>query len=576
MSAISLPSKLSGLARLLAQQNRLPEAEAEAIQEQAVAENKSFAAALLHSKKMTALELAEFASVTFGFPLLDLNALDADQLPGGIIDAKLMQSRRVLPLHRRGNRLFVAVSDPANLQVLDEIKFQTSLAVEPVVVEDDKLGALIEKRYAASTAALEDAVSGEDIDLDFADEEAAASASASEAEGMASEIDDAPVVKYIQKILLDAINSGASDIHFEPYEKYYRVRTRVDGILYEVAQPPLAIKEKIASRIKVISKLDISEKRVPQDGRMKLVLSKNRAIDFRVSTLPTLFGEKIVMRILDPSSATLGIDALGYDPDQKENLLNAIGRPYGMVLVTGPTGSGKTVSLYTCLNILNEPGINISTAEDPAEINLPGINQVNVNDKAGLSFAAALKSFLRQDPDIIMVGEIRDLETADIAIKAAQTGHMVLSTLHTNDAPGTLTRLMNMGVAPFNIASSVILITAQRLARRLCKCKQPVEIPREALLRAGFKEEELDGSWQPYGHIGCDICKGTGYKGRVGIYQVMPISDEISRIIMKNGTAHDIADQARREGVRDLRQSGLLKVKAGLTSLEEIEAVTNE
>ncbi len=575
MSATILPSKLSGLACALAQQNRLPEAELEAIQDQARAENKSFTAALLGSGKIRALELAEFASATFGFPLLDLNAVDPDQLPAAV-DPKVMQSRHILPLHRRGNRLFVAVSDPANLQVLDEVKFQTGLAVEPVVVEDDKLGALIAKRYAASAAALEEAVGGEEIDLDFADEEAAAAASASEDEGMASEIDDAPVVKYIQKILLDAINSGASDIHFEPYEKHYRVRCRVDGVLYEVAQPPLAIKDKIASRIKVISKLDISEKRVPQDGRMKLVLSKNRAIDFRVSTLPTLFGEKIVMRILDPSSATLGIDALGYDPDQKEHLLNAIGRPYGMVLVTGPTGSGKTVSLYTCLNILNEPSINISTAEDPAEINLPGINQVNVNDKAGLTFAAALKSFLRQDPDIIMVGEIRDLETADIAIKAAQTGHMVLSTLHTNDAPGTLTRLMNMGVAPFNIASSVILITAQRLARRLCKCKQPLDIPREALLRAGFQEDELDGGWQPYGHVGCDICKGTGYKGRVGIYQVMPISDEISRIIMKNGTAHDIADQARREGVLDLRQSGLRKVKAGLTSLEEIEAVTNE
>jgi type IV pilus assembly protein PilB len=392
-----------------------------------------------------------------------------------------------------------------------------------------------------------------------------------------ADIDDAPVVKYIQKILLDAINGGASDIHFEPYEKFYRVRYRTDGILYEVAQPPLAIKEKIASRIKVISKLDISEKRVPQDGRMKLVLSKTRAIDFRVSTLPTLFGEKIVMRILDPSSATLGIDALGYEPDQKEALLHAIGRPYGMVLVTGPTGSGKTVSLYTCLTLLNTPGINISTAEDPAEINLPGINQVNVNEKAGLTFAAALKSFLRQDPDIIMVGEIRDIETAETAIKAAQTGHMVMSTLHTNDAPTTLTRMLNMGIAPFNIASSVMLITAQRLARRLCsQCKQPITIPPEALLRAGFGEADLDGSWQPYHAVGCDVCKNTGYKGRVGIYQVMPISEEINRIIMKNGDAIDIAVQAKREGIRDLRQSGLLKIKQGLTSLEEVEAVTNE
>ncbi|HAF00749.1 MAG TPA: type IV-A pilus assembly ATPase PilB, partial [Methylophilaceae bacterium] len=392
------------------------------------------------------------------------------------------------------------------------------------------------------------------------------------------EVDDAPVVKFLQKMLLDAINMGASDLHFEPYEKFYRIRYRVDGVLREIAQPPLAIKDKLASRIKVISNLDISEKRIPQDGRMKLTLSKTRTIDFRVSTLPLIHGEKIVMRILDPTSATLGIEALGYEPEQKESLLYAVGRPYGLVLVTGPTGSGKTVSLYTCLNILNNPGVNISTAEDPAEIPLAGINQVNVNDKQGLTFAAALKSFLRQDPDIIMIGEIRDLETADMAIKAASTGHMVLSTLHTNDAPSTLTRLMNMGVAPFNIASAVSLITAQRLARRLCKnCKVPLNIPKEALLRVGFKEEELDGSWQLYGHKegGCEMCNG-GYKGRVGIYQVMPISDAISRIIMSNGNAHDIADQAKKEGVKDLRESGLLKVKQGLTSIEEVEAVTNE
>ena len=389
------------------------------------------------------------------------------------------------------------------------------------------------------------------------------------------EIDDAPVVRYLQKIMLDAINLGASDIHFEPYEKYYRIRYRRDGVLSEVAQPPMAIKDKVASRIKVLSRLDISEKRVPQDGRMKMVLSKNRAIDFRVSTLPTLYGEKIVMRILDPTSAQLGVDALGYEPWQKEILLDAVQRPYGMVLVTGPTGSGKTVSLYTCLNILNKPDVNISTAEDPAEIQLPGINQVNVNDKAGLTFSAALKSFLRQDPHVIMVGEIRDLETADIAIKAAQTGHMVMSTLHTNDAPGTLTRLLNMGVAPFNVASSVILITAQRLARRLCACKQPVDIPQEAMLAAGFTEEQLDGGWKPYKPVGCDICGGTGYKGRLGIYQVMPITDAMTRIILKGGDETDIADQARREGVLDLRQAGLLKVKAGLTSLEEVEAVTN-
>ena len=383
-------------------------------------------------------------------------------------------------------------------------------------------------------------------------------------------------MEFIQKMLLDAINEGASDIHFEPYEKYYRIRFRTDGLLREIAQPPLVLREKIASRIKVVSRLDIAEKRVPQDGRMKLQLSKTKAIDFRVSTLPTLHGEKIVMRILDPSSAMLGIDALGYEPDQRAAMMNAIERPYGMVLVTGPTGSGKTVSLYTCLNLLNKPGTNISTAEDPAEINLAGINQVNVNEKAGLTFATALRAFLRQDPDIIMVGEIRDLETAEISVKAAQTGHLVLSTLHTNDAPSTLTRLANMGVPSFNIASSVILITAQRLARRLCSCKKPVSVPVEALIQAGFSEEDLDGSWQLFGPGGCDRCKGSGYKGRVGIYQVMPISEDMQRIIMTTGNSLELAEQAQREGVRDLRQSGLLKVKQGVTSLEEVLATTNE
>jgi len=571
MAAATTSTRLSGLANALVQSGRLLEADAEAIQSQAGVDGIGFVTQLVQSKKMSSQEVAEFAARTFGFPLLDLAAISVDHLPNDVLDAKLIRSRRVLALQQRGNRLFIATSDPANLRALDDVRFKTSLAVEPVVVEDDKLGALIEKIAEATDTTLQN-LAGEDIDLEFTDEEALAQ----ENENASADVDDAPVVRFLHKILLDAINSGVSDIHFEPYEKYYRIRYRLDGILYEAAQPPLAIKDKLASRVKVISKLDISEKRIPQDGRMKLVLSKSRAIDFRVSTLPTLYGEKIVMRILDPAIATLGVDALGYEPDQKEILLNAVRRPYGMVLVTGPTGSGKTVSLYTCLNILNEPDVNISTAEDPVEINLPGVNQVNINDKTGLNFAAALKSFLRQDPDVIMVGEIRDLETADIAVKAAQTGHMVLSTLHTNDAPGTLTRLMNMGVAPFNIASAVILITAQRLGRRLCKCKRPIDIPREALLRAGFTEDELDGSWQPYGHVGCEICKGTGYKGRVGIYQVMPISDEMSRIIMKNGTAHDIADQAKREGVRDLRQSGLLKVKAGLTTLEEIEAITNE
>jgi len=444
--------------------------------------------------------------------------------------------------------------------------------LSPVVVEDDKLGRWIDKIVESKDTSMKSLDMDGDFDLDMGGEDLE-----QETENT-QEVDDAPVVKFLNKMLIDAINMGASDLHFEPYEKFYRVRYRVDGILKDITQPPLAIKDKLASRIKVISSMDISEKRIPQDGRMKLVLSKTRTIDFRVSTLPLIHGEKIVMRILDPSSATLGIEALGYEPIQKERLLSAVSRPYGLVLVTGPTGSGKTVSLYTCLNILNNPGVNIATAEDPCEIPLAGINQVNVNDKQGLTFAAALKSFLRQDPDIIMIGEIRDLETADMAIKAASTGHMVLSTLHTNDAPSTLTRLLNMGVAPFNIASAVSLITAQRLARRLCKnCKVPVDVPKEALLEVGFIEEDFNEKWQLYGpkEGGCEMCN-EGYKGRVGIYQVMPVTDAISRIIMKHGTAHDIADQAKLEGVNDLRRSGILKVMQGLTSIAEVEACTNE
>ena len=563
-------SHFSPLGRALVQQGKLVQADANAIQAEAAKANLSFVQQLVQTKKLSAREVSQFAANTFGYPLLDLNAIDPESLPANLIDAKIVSTHRVVALGKRGTRVFVAMSDPSNEQVLQEVKFATGLAMEPVVVEDDKLERFIKKIGEGVAKAID--ISAEDVDLsgiEVTDGEA-------QPDVVTEEVDDAPVVKYVTKVLLDAINGGASDIHFEPFEKFYRIRYRTDGVLYDVAQPPLAIKEKIASRIKVVSRLDISEKRVPQDGRMKLVLSKTKAIDFRVSTLATLFGEKICMRILDPSSATLGIEALGYEPDQQEQLLAAIGRPYGMVLVTGPTGSGKTVSLYTCLNILNKPGINISTAEDPAEINLPGINQVNINDKAGLTFPAALKSFLRQDPDIIMVGEIRDIETGEIAIKAAQTGHMVLSTLHTNDAPQTLTRLMNMGIAPFNIASSVIMVTAQRLARKLCACKQPVDIPETALLLAGYKEDDLDGTWQAFGPVGCEVCKNTGYKGRVGIYQVMPISEEMERIIMKNGTAIDLADQAQREGVRDLRQSGLLKVKKGATSLEEVEAVTNE
>jgi len=571
MATHAAQRNLAGLARALAQHGIVSENDADALQAQAAQAGITFVEQVLQNKRMTPPQMAAFASRAFGVPLFDLFAFDLDQIQKDLFDPKMALSRRVLPLSKRGNRLFVAVSDPANLQALEEVRFKTNLVPEPVVVEDDKLGHAIAKLVEASGANLKDLAQLDDLEIDFKDGAPAASPEED------SDVEDAPVVKYIQKILLDAISSGASDIHFEPYEKYYRIRYRVDGVLAEVAQPPLAIKDKVASRIKVISRLDIAEKRVPQDGRMKLVLSKNKAIDFRVSTLPTLFGEKIVMRILDSSGVKLGIEALGYDPEQQTALLSAIKRPYGMILVTGPTGSGKTVSLYTCLNILNQPGVNIATAEDPAEIQLPGVNQVNVNDKAGLTFANALRSFLRQDPDIVMVGEIRDLETADIAIKASQTGHLVLSTLHTNDAPTTLTRLQNMGVAPFNIASSVILITAQRLGRRLCpQCKQPEDIPPEALLRAGFKEEDLDGSWQPFGPVGCDHCKGSGYKGRVGIYQVMPITEEMRLLIMRSGNAMEIAAQAGREGVKDLRQSGLVKVKTGMTSLEEVEAVTNE
>jgi type IV pilus assembly protein PilB len=567
-SVTTLPS----LARALLQAGRISAQQADALHKKSIAEKVPFIDILLQSGSIDARSLAIFCSQTFGYPIIDFSAFNFHTLPEKVIDSKLMQSQRVVALAKRGNKISVAISDPTNTQSLDQIKFQTELAVEPVIVEHTHLLQLIEKLGQSAEQNLNELI-GDDLEnIDFVDEESATPSDP----GGPTDIDDAPVVKFLQKILIDAINQGASDLHFEPFEKFYRIRFRVDGILREVAQPPLAIKEKLASRIKVISKLDISEKRVPQDGRMKLAMSKTRSIDFRVSTLPTLFGEKIVMRILDGSQAQMGIDALGYDPDQKEILMEAIQRPYGMVLVTGPTGSGKTVSLYTCLNVLNKPGINIATAEDPAEINLPGVNQVNINDRAGLTFPVALKAFLRQDPDIIMVGEIRDLETADIAIKAAQTGHMVFSTLHTNDAPATLTRLMNMGVAPFNIASAVILITAQRLARRLCTCKQPTTIPDEALIEAGFTEDDLDGTWLPYKAIGCERCSGSGYKGRVGIYQIMPITEAIEQIILTHGTALEIEAQARRDGVKTLREAGLVKVKLGMTSLDEILGCTNE
>ena len=564
-------SALSGVARVLVHAGKLNAKTAEDLVKSSKEKKSSFLSSVLAAGAVSSAELAHTLSSALALPLLDLNSVDPQRLPRNVIDVKLAAQYQVLVLGKRGNRLFIGGADPTDQEAAERIKFATQLSPEWVIVEHDKLAKILEGAGASATESLENIVGG-DFEFDVTDDDSAAAA---ETQEVTTDVEDAPVVRFLQKMLIDAINARASDLHFEPYEYHYRVRFRVDGELREITQPPIAIKEKLASRIKVISRLDIAEKRVPQDGRMKLKFG-NKAIDFRVSTLPTLFGEKIVIRILDPSSAKLGIEALGYEKIEKDRLLKFIVRPYGMILVTGPTGSGKTVSLYTCLNILNQPGVNISTVEDPAEINLPGINQVNVNDKAGLTFSAALKSFLRQDPDIIMVGEIRDLETADIAIKAAQTGHMVMSTLHTNDAPTTLTRLLNMGVAPFNIASSVLLITAQRLTRRLCEvCKVLADYPREAMLKAGYAESDLDGTWRPYRAVGCSACS-NGYRGRVGIYQVMPISEEIQRIILSEGTAMDIADQADRDGVRDLRQSGLVKVRAGFTTLEEVIAATNE
>ncbi len=561
---------LSGAARVLVHAGKLNAKTAESLVRTAKEQRSSFVTALMAANALSPAELAHTLSAALALPLVDLGALKPELLPKGIVDAKLTNQYQVVVLGKRGNRLFIGGSDPTNHEAADRIKFATQLAPEWVIVEHDKLAKLLDSQGTTATESLE-ALSASDIDFEIADDVTEAESK----EDVTADVEDAPVVRFLQKMLIDAINARASDLHFEPYEYHYRVRFRVDGELREITQPPLVIKEKLASRIKVISRLDIAEKRVPQDGRMKLKFG-SKSIDFRVSTLPTLFGEKIVIRILDSSSAKLGIEALGYEKIEKDRLMECIKRPYGMILVTGPTGSGKTVSLYTCLNILNQPGVNIATVEDPAEINLPGINQVNVNDKAGLTFAAALKSFLRQDPDIIMVGEIRDLETADIAIKAAQTGHMVMSTLHTNDAPKTLTRLLNMGVAPFNIASSVLLITAQRLGRRLCEaCKTPADYPRDAMLKAGFKEDDLDGSWKPYRAVGCSACN-NGYKGRVGFYQVMPITESMQKIILAEGSAIDLAEQAQRDDVRDLRQSGLVKVRAGVTTLEEVISVTNE
>lgn len=562
---------LNGLTRKLVNDELLSETDALKAQEQASKKKKPLVSYLVEQKLVDGGKIASSAAEEFGIPLFDLDAIELDLDTTMLVEEKLIRKHHALPLYKRGNRLFVAVSDPTNLQGLDEIKFHVGASTEAILVEEKKLNSVIDKAMQATDTSLSDLSDSsdlDDLDISSGDEEG-------DHEGKDAEIDDAPVVRFVNKILLDAINSGSSDIHFEPYEKTYRVRYRRDGILKEIATPPVALSRKIAARVKVLSRLDISERRLPQDGRMKMKLSKTRAIDFRVSTCPTLFGEKIVLRILDPTSAQLGIDALGYEEDQKQLYMEALEQPQGMILVTGPTGSGKTVSLYTGINILNTEDRNISTAEDPAEINLPGINQVNVDNKVGLTFSSALKAFLRQDPDIIMVGEIRDMETGEIAIKAAQTGHLVLSTLHTNDAPQTLSRLINMGIAPFNIASSVSLIIAQRLARRLCNnCKKPVDIPKPALIEEGFKEEELT-NLKIYKAIGCDQCD-SGYKGRLGIYQVMPISDAMARIIMAEGNAIELADQAQKEGVNDLRQSGLLKVRQGITSLEEINRVTKE
>jgi len=566
-------TSLNGLAKKLVQANLLDASTAAQAMDAALRKKVPFVAYLIEKSLINARDLAVSASAEFGDPLFDISVMDLDLIPKELVSEKLIRQHHALPLFRRGNRLFVAVSDPTNLEALDEFKFHTGINTEAIIVEENKLLEIIEKILSeGESSALDDF---KDSDLDALD-----ISSTDELEktndDSDSDVDDAPIVRFVNKVLLDAINRGASDIHFEPYEKQYRVRLRQDGILNEFATPPVNLAPRLAARLKVMSRLDISERRVPQDGRFKMKISKNRAIDFRVSTCPTLFGEKVVMRILDPSSAKMGIDALGYEPAQKEAFLSAIHKPQGMVLVTGPTGSGKTVSLYTALNILNTNEVNISTAEDPVEINLPGVNQVNVNPKAGLTFTSALRAFLRQDPDIIMVGEVRDLETAEIAVKAAQTGHMVLSTLHTNSAPETLTRMINMGIQAFNLATSVTLVIAQRLARRLCShCKQPASFPPEALLGVGFTQEDIQESFPIYEPKGCDQCT-HGFKGRVGLYEVMPVTHAIGQIIMEGGNAFDIAAQMKAEGVINLRRAGLNKVKLGLTSIEEVNRVTKD
>ncbi len=559
----------SGLAKCLIQKGLLSEETALSYIQEAQKQKQAFITFLIRQKQFDSRLIASVASEEFGFPFFDLDAIDISSLPIKMVSEKLIRQHHALPLFKRGGRLFVATSDPTNFQALDEIKFHTRHNTETILVEEDKLSRMIDAALEAADTSMKDLLDDDLDNIDIsADEERPV-------EDAGSEIDDAPIVRFVNKILLDSIKRGVSDIHLEPFEKKFRIRFRADGILSEVASPPIGIANRIISRIKVMSRMDIAERRVPQDGRIKMQISKHRAIDFRVNTCPTLFGEKIVMRILDPTSAQIGIEKLGFEEVQQKNFLSAIHKPYGMVLVTGPTGSGKTVSLYTGLNILNSIERNISTAEDPVEITVEGINQVNVNPKAGLTFAEALRAFLRQDPDIIMVGEIRDLETASIAVKAAQTGHLVLSTLHTNDAPQTINRLVQMGIEPFNIVSAVVLIMAQRLARRLCEyCKKEANFPDNIWLAAGFSKEEI-GAFKIYEPVGCDHCN-NGYKGRVGIYQVMPISEAMRALILSGGNAMEMAALSKSEGINDLRASGLLKIRQGITSLEEIDRVTKE
>jgi type IV pilus assembly protein PilB len=561
---------LSGLARCLIQDNLLSEEQAENAFKESLKKKIPFVTYLVENKILNSLDISISASRGFGVPIFDLDVIDLDVIPNELVAEQLVRTHHTLPIFKRGNRLFLAVSDPTNHQGLDEIRFSTGLASEAILVEEDKLTKCINKVLENQETRMDDLL---DADLDNLDISSGEDQSDDDSN---LDVDEAPVVRYINKILLDAINQGVSDIHFEPYEHIYRIRYRQDGMLHEVANPPSNLANRLSSRIKVMSRMNIAERRIPQDGRIKMKLSKSRSIDFRVNTCPTLYGEKIVLRILDPTSAQLGIEALGFEQDQRKAFMAAINKPYGMVLVTGPTGSGKTVSLYTALNLLNKPEVNISTAEDPVEIQVAGINQVNTNPKTGLTFAEALRAFLRQDPDIVMVGEIRDLETAEIAVKAAQTGHLVLSTLHTNDAPQTLTRLANMGIPPFNIASSVLLIMAQRLARRLCEhCKAPDDLPKEALLEEGFSENEIASGFTIYKPVGCDLCN-NGYKGRVGIFQVMPVSEEMGKIIMAGGTSLQLDKQAETEGVYNLRKSGLRKVMQGITSLKELNRVTKD